>query len=70
MFFPQFLAMAQTYSVLTGDAHVMLGNDVTMGCSVPGHLTDWVTITAWRLSERGQQPLELSLTTQTHGILV
>ena len=68
--FLPFLAMAQTYSVLTGDAHVMLGNDVTMGCSLPGHLTDWVTITAWRLSERGQQPLELSLTTQTHGILV
>ena len=57
--FPLFLAMAQSYSVLTGDAHVMLGNSVSLSCSVPGHLAPWVTITGWVLGERGREPLEL-----------
>lgn len=60
MFSSPFLAMAQSYSVLTGDAHVMLGNSVILGCSVPGHLAPWVTIIGWVLGERGREPLELS----------
>ena len=58
--------MAQAFTVLTPDAHVMLANSVVMGCTVPGHLADTVQITSWILSERGNRPLELRI--GHHGI--
>ena len=60
--------MAQSYSVLTPDTLVMLGNSVMMSCTVPGHLTHLVTVTSWRLSERGLQGV--SHMELAHGLTV
>ena len=49
----------QPYSVLTGDAHVMLHNSVTMVCTLPSHVTEFVSVLAWRVEERGRAPLSL-----------
>ena len=49
----------QPYSVLTSDAHVMLSNSVTMACTLPSHVTEFVSVLAWRVEERGQAPLSL-----------
>ena len=85
-------AMAQSYSVLARDSHVVLHNrdppeiignlkllhinchwkkieilwpltiflecslsSVTVSCTVPGHLTDWVRVESWEVAERGTQ---------------
>ena len=51
--------MAQSYKVITSDAHVMLGNSVNVHCTVPSHLSEWVHVVSWRVEENGQEPLEL-----------
>ena len=51
--------MAQSYKVITSDAHVMLGNSVNVHCTVPSHLSEWVQVVSWRVGEKDQEPMEL-----------
>ena len=53
-------AVSQPYSVLVSDSHVMLHNTVTVHCTVPGHMAEFVSVLSWRLEERGRAPVSLS----------
>ena len=61
-----FAAIEQPYSaadIIMNDAHVMLDNSVTLACSVPAHLSDHVTVVAWRVDEpslMAEAPIELN----------
>ena len=54
------LAMFQSYSIITSDSHVMLHNNVIVHCTVPSHLTDWVTVISWLVEEKEMESTELS----------
>ena len=42
------------------DAHVMLGNSVSLSCRVPAHVADFVQILSWLVEEHGLAPQQLS----------
>ena len=67
-----FAAIEQPYSaadIIMNDAHVMLDNSVTLACSVPAHLSDHVTVVAWRVDESGltTDPIELNKEPASYG---
>ena len=66
-----FAAIEQPYSaadIIMNDAHVMLDNSVTLACSVPAHLSDHVTVVAWRVEESGLiDPIELNKNPASYG---
>ena len=67
-----FAAIEQPYSaadIIMNDAHVMLDNSVTLACSVPAHLSDHVTVVAWRVDESGlpDDPIELNMEPASYG---
>ena len=66
-----FAAIEQPYSaadIIMNDAHVMLDNSVTLACSVPAHLSDHVTVVAWRVEESGLiAPIELNKNPASYG---
>ena len=66
-----FAAIEQPYSaadIIMNDAHVMLDNSVTLACSVPAHLSDPVTVVAWRVEESGLiDPIELNKNPASYG---
>ena len=67
-----FAAIEQPYSaadIIMNNAHVMLHNSVTLACSVPAHLSDHVTVIAWRVDETGlaADPIELNKDPPSYG---
>ena len=65
-----FAAIEQPYSaadIIMNDAHVMLDNSVTLACSVPAHLSDHVTVVAWRVEESHRDPIELNKEPASYG---
>ena len=67
-----FAAIEQPYSaadIIMNNAHVMLDNSVTLACSVPAHLSDHVTVVAWRVDESGlpDDPIELNMEPASYG---
>ena len=68
-----FAAIEQPYSaadIIMNDAHVMLDNSVTLACSVPAHLSDHVTVVAWRVDESSlmaEAPIELNKEPASYG---
>ena len=64
------VAMFQSYSIITSDAHVILHNTVSVHCTVPSHLTDWVRIISWVVEEKHMDMIELSYSNIFGSLLV